>query len=65
MHDLTKDPWLIKNLIHDSSVKGRDSGKDFSQKAIQPSPEMFDRIAFRGVGWKKENSAPGIICPHF
>ena len=42
-------------------IKGRDSGKDFSQKALQPSPEMFNRIEFRGVGWKKEKSTPGIL----
>ena len=33
----------------------------FFSKALQPSPEMFDRIEFRGVGWKKEKSAPGIL----
>ena len=47
---------VIKGII-----KGRDSGKDSSQKALQPSPEMFDRIEFRGVGRKKEESAPGIL----
>ena len=42
-------------------IKGRSSRKRFSQKALQPRPESFNRIEFRRVGREEQKSATGIL----
>ena len=42
-------------------IKGRGRRKDFPQKTLQPSPELFNGIERKGVGRKKQKSASGIL----
>ena len=55
--DTSKDEQPTSEKWH----KRHHQRKGFPQEALQSGPKLFNRVEFRGIRWKKQKCASGIL----